>query len=120
MRRRYLDSDDGAEDGLLGFMDDHGRWATVDQLEAEFGDQLDNPVRQALERLVEIGMMRVRRNKAGRIVEAQLSPFAADLYAADGDDEALAVYIEYGREPPESLREEYVTRLRARKGGAGR
>lgn len=108
---------DNQEDGLLGFFDADGKWITVAALEEELGDELDHPVRESLESLAEIGHMNVRRNENGEIVTAQLSEFAVDLYELPEDADigrVLGVYVEHGKEPPEELREKYVSEFKGR------
>jgi len=113
-------SSDGTErDGVLGFFNERGKWATVAELEQEYGDELENPVREALEGLVEIDFLNVRRDDNGDIVTAQLSEFAADLYRLREDADVgrvIGVYQEYGKEPPEGLKDEYWSEFQKRIG----
>lgn len=102
-------------EGLTGFFDSEGKWMTMAEAEQALGDQLDTDVREAVDELAEIGILRVRRNEDGDPVTAQLSQFAVDLYGLPEDatvDERAAVYVEHRREPPEELREEYVRKLK--------
>lgn len=104
--------DTETEEGLIGFFGRDGKWITITELE-EHGPDVDTPARELVEELVEIDMLRVTRNDDGEPVAAQLTPFAADLYDAEGTDGAIAVYMEYGKEPPEDLQEEYLEELHA-------
>lgn len=105
------------QSSMLGFFDERGKWITVTELEDEFGDELDGSVREALEGLVEIDFLNVRRNDAGDIVTAQLSEFAADLYSVPEDADVgrvVGVYQEHGKEPPEGLKDEYWEKFQQR------
>lgn len=105
-----LDPDEAAdEETLVGFFGRDGKWVTITEL-AEKGP-VDGDVVEHVEALVDIDMLRVTRDDDGRPVSAQLTPFAVDLYDSDGTDEAVAVYFEYGKEPPEDLQEEYIEEL---------
>lgn len=95
------------DDGLLGFFDADGKWATVAELEDEFAEHLDSDVRKSLERLADAGILNTRRDDDGEIVTVQLSEFAVDLFEAEDDVEAALVYAYHGREPPEDKRNRY-------------
>jgi hypothetical protein len=117
-------SRDGTErDGMLGFFNERGKWATVTELQQEYGDKLDGSVREALEELAEIGFLNTRQNDDGEIVTAQLSEFAADLYRLPEDADVgrvIGVYQEHGKEPPEDLKDEYWSKFQERIGRADR
>lgn len=103
--------------GMLGFFDERGKWATLTELEEEFGDELDTPVREALEELVKIDFLNVRRDDGGEIVTAQLSEFAADLYRLPEDADVgrvVGVYQEHEKELPEDLKDEYWEKFQQR------
>lgn len=95
---------------LIGFFDEHGKWATVAGMERKLGDEFETPIRELLESLADIDMMRVRRNDDGEIVTAQLSEFARDLYELPEDADigrVVGVYKQHGHEIPEELKDEY-------------
>jgi len=114
-----VSSDDAGRDGMIGFFNERGKWATVAEIEAEFGDKIDTPAPDALEELNDIDFLNVRRNDDGDIVTAQLSEFAADLYRLPEDADVgrvVGVYQEHDQEIPEELKDEYWSKFQERIG----
>lgn len=109
------------DDDVIGFLSRGGKWATVQELEAEFGDQLDTPIPQLLEELHEIDWLNVTRNDDGEIVTSQLSEFATDLYALPEDADVgrvIGVYKKHDKEIPEDLKDEFWNEFQANKAQA--
>lgn len=105
------------ESKLSGFLDSDGKWVTLTELSESSPDIDAERVEECVEGLVEDDIVRAKRNDDGDVVTLQLTPFATDLYALPDDasaDEAIAVYVEHGKEPPECLREEYLERMKER------
>jgi len=95
---------------MLGFIDERGKWVTVAEIQQELGDELEYPVRESLEGLVDVDLLNVRRNDDGEIVTVQLSQFAVDLYELPEDADVgrvVGVYKEHDQAVPEELKDEY-------------
>lgn len=101
-------------DDMIGFLDSEGKWITMSELAEEFDESTDE-IKEAIDELAEIDIVRVKRNDDGEPVTAQLSPFAVDLYELPEDapiDEVAGVYAKHGVEPPMEISEQYVEAMR--------